>query len=344
MTRQEQKQQVEQAKGPAPEKTTAPAGTGAITEKELLKIVKSHAPAEEVIATVKKRTVEFDLTSEIEARLRKAKASDQVIQAVMDAGPAARTTKIISAGVWGTPERPVSPQEGEDFVAVWNEKDPNKVISAGGSFIQKWPNSSLTTYVFSAEGDAYSAKGDVEKAVEAAKKGLELKSDNVMALLVLSRILPQPRYLVSHEAEKVKEMAEAEGDANRGLQILSKQAGSGSGELETDLKSRISSMVSDFHAALGMVHLDRATEGLTGVDKEELAKAEQEFNVAVTATPNPSPLHYFRLGETYAADDKINEAVAAFTKASQLGQGSRVTEMADKQIADLKQRASQPSK
>ena len=47
-----------------------------------------------------------------------------------------------------------------------------------------------------------------------------------------------------------------------------------------------------------MIHLDRAQLGLMGLDQQELAKAEQEYRLAVTLTDKPEANDYYRLGET----------------------------------------------
>ena len=56
-----------------------------MTEKEVTKEIKS-APAETVIKDVKERGVDFDMTPDIEKKLRKAKATDEVVEAVRQCG------------------------------------------------------------------------------------------------------------------------------------------------------------------------------------------------------------------------------------------------------------------
>ena len=70
-----------------------------------------------------------------------------------------------------------------------------------------------------------------------------------------------------------------------------------------------------------MIHLDRAQLGLMGLDKGELAKAEQEYKLAVSTTDHPDPSDYYRMGEACRLQGKLDDAIAAFTKASELGQG-----------------------
>ena len=83
------------AKGPVP-----------MTEKEVTKEIKS-APAETLIKDVKERGVDFDMTPDIEKKLRKAKATDEVVEAVRHAGPRVRAQMakmILGPGQGGTQE------------------------------------------------------------------------------------------------------------------------------------------------------------------------------------------------------------------------------------------------
>ena len=89
-----------------------------------------------------------------------------------------------------------------------------------------------------------------------------------------------------------------------------------------------------------MIHLDRAQLGLMGLDKEELAKAEKEYKLAVSGTDHPEPTDYYRLGEAYRLQGKFDDAIAAFTKASELGQGA-VKQYAEEQVERLKKAKAQ---
>ena len=90
-----------------------------------------------------------------------------------------------------------------------------------------------------------------------------------------------------------------------------------------------------------MVHLELAGETLSGPDKAELAKAEQEFTTAVTTTGHPNPSDYYRMGEAYGLEGKLDDAIQAFTKAGEFGQGTLIKTYADEQVAQLKQRKAQ---
>ena len=59
------------------------------------------------------------------------------------------------------------------------------------------------------------------------------------------------------------------------------------------------------------------------------------------STPNPNAEDYFRLGEAYKMDNKIDQAIEAFTKASQLSQGTPLQSYADQNLKAMKEKKAQ---
>jgi len=87
--------------------------------------------------------------------------------------------------------------------------------------------------------------------------------------------------------------------------------------------------------------MELASGGQGGLDKAELGKAEQEFQIAVSTTRSPDPRDYYRLGEAYGVEGKWDDAIQAFTKAGKLGQDKAIKAYASEQIAQLKKRKAQ---
>ena len=245
----------------------------------------------------------------------------------------------------------VTKQESDDFNALRSEAstglDPDRVIQLAADFEKKYPSSTMLSYADMFAAAAYQQKGDVEKSIEYGEKSIKLKPDNLMSLIILADLLPTPQAMkAANAADKDKRLAEAEKNANDALQMIaSPQFPKQPNETDEQLKKRKDALGSDLHSALGMVHLQRSSEGLTGPDKDELGKAEQEYKTATATADKPNPQDYFRLGEAYSMDGKVDEAIDAFTKASQAGQGGPLQTYADQKIEDLKKRkaaASQP--
>jgi hypothetical protein len=315
-----------------------PSATAPLTEKEVIKELKSQG-ADQLIKDVGVRGVDFDMTPEIEKNLRKAKATDAVVQAVSGAGPKARANAKAS-GVGATGGVGLAPEEGKDFMAIRNELDPDHAISMSEDFAKKYPNSPALSYVYALEANAYQQKNDAAKVVEICQKSLELKKDNLMTLIMISSMIPQPQYLSKRQdAERQLDLAQGYAqDALKLIDALPKQPN----ESDADLAKRKQEYAVSVHSALGMVHLQKAQQGLMGIDKDELAKAEQEYTLAVTQTDHPDMRDYYRLGETYRMEGKVDQAIDAFTKAGQMGQGTAIKQYADQQIQALKKQAATP--
>ncbi len=236
-------------------------------------------------------------------------------------------------------------QEVDDWNALRQEAstglDFDRVIQLADDFEKKYPNSQMLTYVDMFAASAYQQKSDIDKSILYGEKSLKLKPDNLMTLIILADLLPTPQATKGNPADKDKKLSEAETYANRALQLIT-QMPKQPNETDDQLKKRKDALSADLHSALGMVHLQRSAEGLTGTDKDELAKAEQEYKLA-TATDKPSAQDFYRLGEVYESDGKIDEAIDAFGKASQAGQGGPIQPYADKKIQDLKKQKPQPA-
>ena len=239
----------------------------------------------------------------------------------------------------------VTPEEGKDYQAIASELsaglDLDKVISLSDDFEKKYPNSSMLSYVYTFQGTAYQQKGDINKTVEACEKSVKLNPDNLMSLIILAGMLPQPQLMKGSDLDKQKKLADAEADASHALQLIDKIPKQAN-ETDDQFKKRKDIIASEPHGALGMIHLQLATMTLTGgMDADELTKAAQEFKQSVDLTDHPTPQNYYRLGEVYAHENKLDEAIAAFSKASEIGQGSGIQQYADRQIEDLKKRQAQ---
>ena len=334
---QEQQNPAQPAK-PAQRPSTGPVP---LTEKEVTKEIKS-SPAETVIKDVRERGVDFDMTPDIEKKLRKAKATDEVVEAVRRAGPKVRAqTARMTLGQGQTASFDIPKEQYQAFDAIKGELDPDKTISLVADFESKYPQSPLLSYVYTYGANGYQQKGEVEKVVELTDKGLKLKPDNIMCLILSLGMLPQPQYLNNHPTERDKILQKAQNEAAQALKLIAALPKL-TNEADADYQKRLNQIASAVHASLGMVYLDLANEALAGPDKDELAKSEQEFTTAV-AVDHPDPRDYYRMGEAYAMDGKVDDAIGAFTKASEYGQGTMIKAYADQRAEELKKKKAQAS-
>lgn len=307
-----------------------------LTEKEVVDLLKGKVAPDQLIAAVNERGVDFDLTSDIEKKLRKAKATDAGIEAVRNQGPSARAARQAAGASGG-----VTPEEGQAFQAIKDELDPDRAVQMVQDFETKYPNSTLLTWVCTFAANAYQQKGEIERVVEYGDKSLKLNPDNLLSLIIMSAMLPQPQLLKGSDLDREKRLAQAEEYAKQALQIIDTLAQQPNETPEAH-EARKKQLAVEPHSSLGMIHLQRSTMGLEGPDPEELAKAEKEYKLAVALSGRPNPQDYYRLGETLVLENKLDEAIQAFTKASELGEGTILKTFAVQKIAELTKTKEQP--
>lgn len=240
-----------------------------------------------------------------------------------------------------TAQAPAGPpqEEVKAYLAIQGELDPTRQLQLVDDFVKTYPNSMLLSDTYFLGAYASQQKGDLVKAIEYCDKSLQAKPDNLRTLLTRASLLPQPQNLQGSDADKDKNLDEATADANKALQLIPNLSPPNqTPEQLTQLKANLTSQA---HSCLGMIHLQRAMMPLSGADQAELGKAEQEYNTAVTGTQQPDPQDYYRLGEVFRNENKLDDAITAFTKASQLAQGSPLQAMAQQQVQALQQRKAQ---
>jgi len=226
------------------------------------------------------------------------------------------------------------------FDAIMGESDPDKAIRLVDDFVKSYPKSSLLSYAYFFAASAYQKKGNIEQIAEYAGKSLKLDPDNLMSLILSVEVLPQPQYLKKHAFDGANILRQAQNEAGHALQLIP-QILKESQESDADYQKRLAALASEVHGALGTVHMELASGGPGGLDKAELAKAEQELQIAVSTTRSPDPRDYYRLGEAYGVEGKFDDAIQAFTKAGKLGQDTAIKAYSSQQIAQLKKRKAQ---
>jgi len=226
------------------------------------------------------------------------------------------------------------------FDAIMGESDPDRAVRLVNDFVRRYPDSPLLSYAYSYGANAYQQKGDVEKIAEYSGKSLKFDPDNLMSLILSVEVLPQPQYIRKHPADRSKILRQAQYEADRALQLVP-QIPQQPKEAEADYHKRLATVASEVHGALGTLHLQLAYRGPSGLDRAELAKAEQEFRTAVTTTSHPDPRDYYRLGEVYGVEGKLDDGIQAFRKAGKLAPDTAIEAYSNEQVARLKKRKAQ---
>lgn len=319
-----------------------------LTEKEVIQLIKKNKKSlEKIVSEITQHGVAFDLTAEIEASLRKAGADDNFIAKVKNQGPTARAGMAVPGSTTGAAGGvSASPEEVQEFLLIQNELDPDRQIQMVNDFEQKHPKSPyLSDAYFFAANAYYHQKGDVEQGVLYGEKSLKLMPDNLRSMVYTSAMLVEGNYLKAHENDKEKALARAETLSNHAIEMTATMQKSGN-QTDEQLAQMRTSIQAMCYLSLGLVHEERALEGLTGPDPDELTKAKESFNKAISAGNPPDPVAYFRLGETLSMLDKVDDAITAFSKASELWKGTALQAYADKKVTELKKKkeGSSPAK
>lgn len=303
-----------------------------LAEKDLIKLIKHNRHhLEKVAEEVKARGLDFEFTPDIEKKVKKVGADPNLITYMKQYTPSAIAAR--KSGVQGPV---VSTAEATAYNKLKGERDPDTMIKDAESYVQQFPKSPLLAYIYAIEATAYQQKNDAANVLKFGEKSLNIDPKNLMSLLLVSEVLPQPQMLRGiTEAQKVDRLTRAAQYAQQALQEINKLPKQAK-ETDAAYEKRKSQISSDVYSALGMVHLERATMGLVGMDQGELAKAAENYKMAIAKSSPPNPADYYRLGEAYVGEKKIDDAIDAFTKAGQLGEGTIIQQLAEERVQKLK--------
>ncbi len=230
---------------------------------------------------------------------------------------------------------PISPEETQAYQEIQKELNPDKQLQLVEDFEKKYPSSPYLSDADFFGATAAEQKNDVSGALTYGEKSLKLRPDNLRSLILVASLLPLPQALQGTAQQKEQQLDLSESDANHALQLLS-QLPKEPNVPDDQFKVAKDQITAQLHAALGMAHLEKATLSPGPPNPTELTSAEQEYKAAVAA-PQPVAQDYYRLGEVYARENKLDDSIAAFTKASQLGQGTLIQKYADGMVQRLKE-------
>ena len=301
-------------------------GSHLLNQDEVYRLIKDGKHQTDVLEkTLRERGVDFDLNPDIEKKMRKAGANDEILQAIWAAGPTVRNFKgAVLTSATGVPLT-ATYKEAMGYKTLEQATDPDTKIRMAMEFAQTFPKSELLSYVYTQAATAFQQKGDYPNAVKTAKRSLELDANNTYSLLIVATALSEPSMVRNSSDNGEWELVEAGTDAQRALDLLPKLP-IRPGETSEQFAARKASLEASAHAALGSVAMQQ--------DKND--EAVEEFNKAITLSQPPKASLYFRLGEIYSNMGKKQEAIEAFSKAAELGKGTVIETYAARNLKDLK--------
>lgn len=303
------------------------AGKPLLTQDEVLRLVKKNKKNPEVILkTLQEQGADFDLDPNIEKKMRKAGADDEILNAIWSAGPTVRNFKgAVTTSATGKPLQS-GYKEAMGFETLQNEQDPDTKIRMVQEYERQFPKSALMSYVYTQGASAYEQKADYPNAAQYCRKSLALDPENTYSLLLMATALSEPSMNRGSAEQTAKNLSEAKADAEHALELLP-QLPARKGETPDQLSARKASIASDAHAALGSVAMLRGN----------LDSAIIEFEQAVKLSRSPKATLYFRLGEIYSNAGKKQQAIDSFTKAAEIGKGTVIETYASQSIKQLEQ-------
>jgi tetratricopeptide (TPR) repeat protein len=303
------------------------AGQHLLSQDEVYLLVKQDKGQPDVLEkTLHEQGVDFDLNPDIEKKMRKAGASDEILQAIWAAGPTTRNFKgAVITSATGVPLTSTY-NEAMGYKTIEQTSDPDTRIRMVMEFAQRFPKSALLSYVFTQAAAAFQQKSDFPEAAKTAQKSLALDPDNTYSLLIAASALSEPSIVRDAGGNGAKVLGEAQSDAERVLDLLAKLPARPD-ETPEQFETRKAGIESSAHAALGSVAMQQ--------DKDD--DAIEEFKKAISLARPPKASLYFRLGEIYSNTGKKPEAIEAFSKAAEFGKGTAVETYANQSLKELRQ-------
>lgn len=147
-----------------------------------------------------------------------------------------------------------SRDEYDAFNAMASQKDPQKKIALAEAFIQKYPTSDFKDSAYLIEMQTYQQLGQTDKAVEAAKKAVEINPDNLPGLRYLCFTFP---FLYKESDPNAQaNLSAADANAHHGLDALSKLQ-KPANATDAQFQQAVKDFRSVFNSCIGFVALQK---------------------------------------------------------------------------------------
>jgi tetratricopeptide (TPR) repeat protein len=201
--------------------------------------------------------------------------------------------------------KPKTQNEAKAIQAVFvasQQNNPDGVITAAEDCLAKFKDTEFKDTILFLEAQAYTQKGDKEKAQVYAERAVTTNANDYQAGLMLAELTIQGTR--EHDLDRDDKLAKAEKYANQAITAVNaaeKPNPQLSDQQWTDIKK---DMVAQGHDALGMAALDR----------KDYEKAITEFKASVDGAATVQPAFEVRLASAYQSAGKNDEAIAEAEK------------------------------
>ena len=196
--------------------------------------------------------------------------------------------------------------EYDDWKQIAAMTDPAKEEAAVDAFAAKYPQSELTSHLYTKVMRDYQNADNADKTVEMGRKVISLDPYNPEALVTVATVLSEKTH--ESDLDRDQRLAEAVKDANLALEKVDTDLVIPSSVTPQQVEEVKSEMRSMAYAALGTVDLS----------KKNYPSAEQNLRKAVELNKaQPDPVTYLRLSVVLDQEKKYPDALDAANKAVQ---------------------------
>jgi tetratricopeptide (TPR) repeat protein len=184
------------------------------------------------------------------------------------------------------------------YMAMNNEKDPNKKLALADAFVEKFKDSDYRDMAYLQKMAAYQQLGKVGEALDAARKALEINPDFLDVINLEATLIPYYTFKAGDSAA-MDVLSKAETDVKHGLDLLSKLTKPENVKQE-DWDKAVKSARAAMNTALGYVALQ----------KKDYASASTYLKAATEDNPGEAlPSYLLGQADLYSSPPDYNDAI-----------------------------------
>jgi len=195
-----------------------------------------------------------------------------------------------------------SQEEFKAYQNVMSLQDPVAMDNAATEFATKYPDSELREVMFQQLCTVYDAAGASDKAVELARRTLQINPNNPVALVTLAGNLAE--HTKENDLDRNERLDEAIGSANKALGLISNMS------LPANYTPQQASQIKDMLRSWSYDAI-----GMASYMQKAYPAAEEAFTKSADLQKaRPNPVTYLRLS---LAQDKLEKYTAALASVDQ---------------------------
>lgn len=219
-------------------------------------------------------------------------------------------------------------QKAYDAFYHASSQEPDKKISLGNAFLEKYPKSIFAEAVEAGLTNAYFTKEDWKDYYAAADKALAIKPDDVDVLASVGWVIPH--FYNPHADNADEQLNKAETCEKHAIEVMATMP-KPAGLTDAQFAAAKAQKASQAHSALGLVYFRR----------EDYANSVTELQQALQNNANPDQTDLFVLGMDLQNLDKFADAAEVFGRCGQIAGNlqdrcKQNADMARKQVAQPK--------